>query len=138
MRRLSHSRPSPAVVVVALALVAALAGTALAGSDATTSAISKKKVKKIAQKQIDKAIDGVLPVGSENIADGAVSSAKIAAGAVNRPRIANRAVNGAKLACPAGMQRTSDLCFEVDLRPAHRRRYRRAIAELPRWELRPE
>ncbi len=24
------------------------------------------------------------------------------------------------------------------VRPAHRRRYRRAIAELPRWELRPE
>lgn len=24
------------------------------------------------------------------------------------------------------------------LRPAHRRRYRRAIADLPRWELRPE
>jgi hypothetical protein len=24
------------------------------------------------------------------------------------------------------------------VRPAHRRRYRRAIAERPRWELRPE
>jgi hypothetical protein len=24
------------------------------------------------------------------------------------------------------------------VRPFHRRRYRRAIAELPRWELRPE
>ena len=24
------------------------------------------------------------------------------------------------------------------VRPAHRRRYRRAIADLPRWELRPE
>ena len=24
------------------------------------------------------------------------------------------------------------------VRPAHRRRYRRAIAELPRWELRPQ
>jgi hypothetical protein len=24
------------------------------------------------------------------------------------------------------------------VRPVHRRRYRRAIAELPRWELRPE
>ena len=24
------------------------------------------------------------------------------------------------------------------VRPYHRRRYRRAIAELPRWELRPE
>jgi uncharacterized lipoprotein NlpE involved in copper resistance len=35
-----------------LALVAALAGTAVAGPDATTSAINKKKVKKIATKQI--------------------------------------------------------------------------------------
>jgi hypothetical protein len=26
----------------------------------------------------------------------------------------------------------------VFLRPAHRRRYRRAIADLPRWELRPD
>ena len=26
----------------------------------------------------------------------------------------------------------------VFIRPAHRKRYRRAIAELPRWELRPE
>jgi hypothetical protein len=24
------------------------------------------------------------------------------------------------------------------VRPAHRKRYRRAIADLPRWELRPE
>jgi hypothetical protein len=26
----------------------------------------------------------------------------------------------------------------VFLRPVHRRRYRRAIANLPRWELKPE
>jgi hypothetical protein len=111
-------RPSPAIVVAALALVAAVAGTAIAGTDATTSAINKKKVKKIATKQANKAIDGVLPIGSENIADRAVSNAKIGAGAVNRPQIANGAVNGAKLACPAGMQRTSDLCFEQNLRAA--------------------
>jgi hypothetical protein len=24
------------------------------------------------------------------------------------------------------------------IRPGHRRRYRRAVAELPRWELRPQ
>jgi uncharacterized protein (DUF2141 family) len=45
--------PSPAIVVAVLALVAALAGTAVA-EQATTSALTKKKVKKIANKQIDK------------------------------------------------------------------------------------
>jgi len=37
--------PSPAILVAVLALVAALAGTAVAGPGASTSAISKKKVK---------------------------------------------------------------------------------------------
>jgi hypothetical protein len=55
MGRLSRgSRPSSAIAVAVLALVAALAGTALAGPQATTSAINKKKVKKIASKQIHK------------------------------------------------------------------------------------
>jgi hypothetical protein len=30
------------------------------------------------------------------------------------------------------------MAWFIFVRPAHRRRYRRAIAELPRWELRPE
>jgi hypothetical protein len=46
--------PSPAILVAALALIAAVAGTAVAGPDASTSAITKKKVKKIAAKQINK------------------------------------------------------------------------------------
>jgi len=33
---------------------------------------------------------------------------------------------------------TGNLFSVFFLRPAHRRRYRRAIAELPRWELHPE
>jgi hypothetical protein len=37
-----------------VALVAAAAGTALAGPDASTSAVTKKKVKKIATKQVQK------------------------------------------------------------------------------------
>ena len=53
MRRGNSSRPSPAIIVAVLALVAALAGTALAAPGASTSAISKKKVKKIATKQIN-------------------------------------------------------------------------------------
>jgi len=58
-RRIRDGRPSPAIVVAVLALVAALAGTALAGTDASTSAISKKKVKKIATKQINKLAPGL-------------------------------------------------------------------------------
>jgi hypothetical protein len=34
---------------------------------------------------------------------------------------------------PLGM-----MCWFYFIRPIHRRRYRRAIADLPRWELRPE
>jgi hypothetical protein len=48
-------RPSPAIVVAVVALIAALAGTAVAANPtATSSAINKKKVKKIATKQINK------------------------------------------------------------------------------------
>ena len=53
---MSRIRRSPAIVVVALALVAGLAGTALAGGGATTSAITKATVKKIANKQANKLI----------------------------------------------------------------------------------
>jgi hypothetical protein len=51
--------PSPAILVAMLALVAALAGTALAGPDATPSALTKSKVKKIAKKQINKLVPGI-------------------------------------------------------------------------------
>jgi hypothetical protein len=61
MRQISTSRPSPALLVAVLALVAALAGTAVAGHDASTSALSKKKVKKIARKQAIKQINALVP-----------------------------------------------------------------------------
>jgi hypothetical protein len=63
MKRLKHSRPSPALVVAVIALVAALAGTAVA-EQATTSQVSKKKAKQIAKKQANKAVDALLPVGA--------------------------------------------------------------------------
>jgi hypothetical protein len=47
------TRPSPAIVVAVLALIAAVAGTAVAGPDATTSALTKSNVKKIAAKQVN-------------------------------------------------------------------------------------
>jgi hypothetical protein len=66
------SRPSPALVVAVFALVAALAGTAVAQPGAGTSAITKSKVKKISKKQANKAVDqfaaATLPVGGADLA----------------------------------------------------------------------
>ena len=57
MRRIRPSRPSPAIVLAILALVVAVAGTAIAGPGASTSALTKTTVKKIAKKQASKQID---------------------------------------------------------------------------------
>jgi len=79
MGKIRTSRPSPAIVIAALALVAALAGTALAGPDATTSELTKSKVKKIATKQINKLAPGLSVAGAQtadhaNSADSADSA----------------------------------------------------------------
>src|SRR5262245_13581364 len=60
MRHLIARRPSPALFVAVIALVAALAGTAVA-EQATISAkaVTKKKAKKIANKEIVKAAPGL-------------------------------------------------------------------------------
>lgn len=51
---LPGERPTPASIVAILALIAAVAGTAVAsGPDATSSAVTKKKVKKIAANEAD-------------------------------------------------------------------------------------
>jgi hypothetical protein len=71
MTRIRDSRPSPAIIVAVLVLVAALAGTAVA-EEASTSAkpVTKKKVKKIAKKQINKLAPG-LSVAHADTADSA-------------------------------------------------------------------
>jgi hypothetical protein len=74
MGRIRTSRPSPVIIASVLALVAALAGTAVAGPDASTSAVTKKKVKKIAKKQAIKQINALAPglsVASADTADSA-------------------------------------------------------------------
>jgi len=76
MNHIKRAAPSPALLVAVLALVAALAGTAVAGPDATTS-VSKKKTKKIANKQAKKQINKTLPIDSSELADGAVSGSKL-------------------------------------------------------------
>jgi hypothetical protein len=73
MRRL-RSRPKPALVIATLSLVAALAGTAVAGSDVQSSAVSKKKVKKIARKQATKQINKLAPGLSVLNAENATNS----------------------------------------------------------------
>ena len=67
---ISSMRQSPAIVVAVVALVAAVAGTAVAGPGASTSAVTKAKVKKIANKQINKRI----PWKTGDIADNAVTA----------------------------------------------------------------
>lgn len=57
MRAFPTTRPSPALIVAMIALVLALAGTSLAGG--TAAKISKKNVKAIAAKQIDKLAPGL-------------------------------------------------------------------------------
>jgi len=97
------SRRSPATVVAVLALVAALAGTALAGETATTS-VSKKQTKKIAKKQAKKQIAALAPglsVAHADTADSATSAdtADVAGGPVAVGHISNPitgAVNGAR------------------------------------------
>jgi hypothetical protein len=61
MRSIRSPRQAPVVVLAGLALVAALAGTALAGPDAMTSSLKKSKVKAIAKKQADKRITNRAP-----------------------------------------------------------------------------
>ncbi len=72
MKAMIGRRPSPALVVAAFALVAALAGTAVAGP-VSNKALSKSKVKKIADKEIAKKAPD-LSVAHANTADTATTA----------------------------------------------------------------
>ena len=68
LRRMRGARPSPAIAVAIVALVAALAGTAVASDPgASTSALNKKKVKKIAAKQVKKLAPDLSVLNSEQL-----------------------------------------------------------------------
>ena len=106
--------PSPALVVAVLALVAALAGTAVAGSDARSS-LSKQKVKTIATKQINKLAPGL----SVEHADTAASATKAAdathadtATSANNATSADSALNAAN-AANADKVDEADVCSGV-------------------------
>jgi hypothetical protein len=79
------TRSGTAILVAVAALVAAVAGTAIADDQGASTAVSKKKVKKIAKKQINKLAPG-LSVAHARTADSA-TSAKTA----NRATAADRA-----------------------------------------------
>ena len=69
MKRVYDFRPRPALVIAVVALIAALAGTAVADPGATTSKITKSKVKKI----VNKLAPG-LSVAHANTADSATNA----------------------------------------------------------------
>jgi hypothetical protein len=73
MSLVKRSRPSPAMIVAALALCFAMVGTAVAGTDAV-SKLTKSKVKTIAKKQADKELKANVSGSHVNTADKATSA----------------------------------------------------------------
>lgn len=86
--RIAKRLPSPGLAVAGLALVAALAGTALAERGASTSTVGTKQVKKIAKKQIVK-LAPKLSVGNaarlDGLAPGQIVTARSAREAGTNP-----------------------------------------------------
>ena len=96
MRRIKQAKPSAALFVAVIALVAALGGGAVAGVAVTSlnkkdkkqvTKIAKKQGKKQGKKQAKKQIGKQFPVESSQIADGAVGG----------PQIADNSVDDSKL-----------------------------------------
>ncbi len=74
LNHIKRARPSPVMLVAIVALVAAATGTAVASNPgATTSALNKKKVKKIAAKQVKKLAPG-LSVASAGVAENVLAA----------------------------------------------------------------
>ena len=81
----TRKRPSAAMIVAAVALCFALVGTAVAGTDSVSRALTKSKVKKIAKKQADKALKANVSGSHVNLADQATNA--------NNANNANNATN---------------------------------------------
>ena len=117
MESTGQGRLSPAMVVAALALVVALAGTALAGPDALTRALTKqeKKVtKKLAKKQAKKQIRKKAPKLS--VGNAANLGHVPAAEYVRRGELAPIPVT--QLALNPGWQNATEIVPSADLAPA--------------------
>jgi hypothetical protein len=89
MRRIVNSRPSPVIVIAILALVAAVAGTAVAADPVATTSVSKKKVKKIARKQAEKFFNA--NIGKASVAHAATADSANTANTANTANAANAA-----------------------------------------------
>lgn len=96
-------RPAPGTVLGLIALIVALAGTAIAGPSATTSVLDKKEKKqtrKIARAEIAKA--------APNLSVRSAQTATNAQTAVNAGQ-----VDGHDAVCPAATFLQSGVCFET-------------------------
>jgi hypothetical protein len=103
MKRLKFGRPSPAILVAVVALVAALAGTAVAGPGAVSSALNKSKVKLISQKQARK----VLKQEAPNLSVGSATALTNLEYVRSSSTTVNPAQNASATAtCPAGKYAT--------------------------------
>ena len=78
MRSFRLSGPSPAMVVACVALSFALAGSAVAGTDALNRAVTKSKVKSIAKKQAKKQLRKNVSGSHVNLADNATNATNAA------------------------------------------------------------
>jgi hypothetical protein len=86
MRSFRLSGPSPAMVVACVALSLALAGSAVAGTDALNRAVTKSKVKQIAKKQGKKQANKQL---RKNVSNSHVNLADNATNATNAANATN-------------------------------------------------
>lgn len=77
MKTAHARRPSPALVLAAVALVFALGGSAIAGPDAVLTKLTKAKVKKISTKQAKRAIEAAEPGLNVNTATTAEDADKL-------------------------------------------------------------
>jgi hypothetical protein len=119
-RHIDGWRPSSGVLVGVLALVAAVAGTAVAGPTATTSKLSKKKVVKIADQEINKLAPGLSVAHAESAntantatnADNAVSadtalSAQSALSADTADSVGGVSIEPVRMSVPDGAPETT-------------------------------
>lgn len=72
--KMFRSKPSPAMVLAVVALIFALAGSAIAATDGFYPKVTKSKVKKIAKKQAKKQLKANVSGSHVNLADKATDS----------------------------------------------------------------
>ncbi len=103
MRKFNHSGPSPAIAVAVIALVFAVAGSAIAGTDGLSEKLTKSKVKSIAKKQADKQLKA-------NVAGSHVNTADTATNAENATNLGGTAASAYETAS-AYAERTANLAL---------------------------